>query len=92
MKTTFFLTVNSNGTVKTTKNRPNLNWNEIAIQMNLTLPNQLFEKPQLQATIVIPENAAAPKEVDVATADNIREAIEEAVGMEVRLTIENPVE
>ena len=89
MKTQFYLTVNRRGSVKTTKNRPGLDWDEVAIQMNLTLPDMLFQKPQLQATIVVPDEAAAPKEVDVETADNIRDAIEEAVGMEVRLEIVN---
>lgn len=90
MKTQFYLVVNDNGTVKTTKNRPNLNWNEVSIQTSLTLPDMLFRKPHLQATIVVSDEAAAPKEISVETADNIQSAIEEATGLEVRLTIENP--
>lgn len=87
MKTQFYLTVNNRGTVKATKNRPNLGFDEVAVEMNLTLPNALFTKPQLVASIVVPDSAAAPKEVSVETADNIRDAIESVAGMEVRLEI-----
>lgn len=92
MKKSFYLIVNSNGTTKTTKTRPALNWNEIAISVNLDIPDMLFQKPQLNATIVVPESAAAPKEIDVEIQDNIKNAIEVASGMQVRLTIEDKEE
>lgn len=89
MKKDFYLIVNSNGTTKTTKNRPGLNWNEIAIKVKLEIPDMLFQKPQLHASIVVPESAASPKEVDVDVQDNIKNAIEAATGLEVRISIED---
>lgn len=90
MKTTFYLTVNRRGSVKTTKNRPGTDWDEVAVQMNLTLPDALFQKPQIQAFIEVKDAQIAPVEISAETRDNIREAIESVSGMEVRLEIVNP--
>ncbi len=90
MKTQFYLVVNSNGTVKALKNRPGLNWNEVSIFVNLELPNQLFQKPQLSAQIKVDESQVTPLEIDVETQNNIRDAIEAAAGVEVILKLENP--
>lgn len=90
MKTQFYLVVNSNGTVKALKNRPGLNWNEVSIFVNLELPTQLFQKPQLSAQIKVDESQVSPMEIDVETQNNIRDAIEAAAGVEVILKLENP--
>lgn len=87
MKITFYLVVNRNGTVKTYKNRPGLSWDEIAIRQNLTLPDALFQKPQLEATVIIPDEAALPTLIDAEVVVNVKEAIEQASGMEVRLSV-----
>ena len=92
MKTQFYLVVNNNGTVKALKNRPGLNWNEVSVFVNLELPNQLFQKPQLSAQIKVDESQVSPMEIDVDTQNNIREAIEAAAGVEVVLRLENPNE
>lgn len=86
MKTQFYLTVNKSGSVKTYKNPPALAWDEVAILLNLELPNRLFQKPQLQASIVVDEKDVEPTIINVDTQNNIREAIETASGLEVRLS------
>lgn len=88
MKKEFYLTVNSNGTTKTTKSKPALDWNEIAIHVKLDLPDSLFRKPQLNATISVPESAVEPREITAEMQDNIKDAIEVSTGMEIRLSIE----
>lgn len=87
MKLPFFLTINSKGSVKATKNKPSLDWNEISIQMNLILPDALFRKPQLSANITIPDEAAVSKVISADVQDNVKEAIEQATGMEVKLNL-----
>lgn len=88
MRIQAFLIVNSKGSTRTTKTRPNLDWNEIAIQMNIELPDMLFKKPQLSANIIIPEKAVSQKEISSEITDNIKSAIEAAAGMEVKITFE----
>lgn len=87
MKIAFYLVVNKNGTVKTYKNRPGLAWDEISIRQNLTLPDALFQKPQLEATVIIPDGAAIPTQIEAEVVANVKEAIETASGLEVRLSI-----
>lgn len=87
MKLPFFLTINSRGSVKATKNKPSLDWNEISIQMNLVIPDSLFRKPQLSANITIPDEAALSKVISADVQDNVKEAIEQATGMEVKLNL-----
>lgn len=77
MKVNFYLIVNDKGTTKTCKNKPGLNWNEVAIAVNMELPNTLFQKPQLSAKIVVPDEAAVQQAIEATTADNVRQAIEQ---------------
>jgi hypothetical protein len=89
MRIEAFLIVNKKGSCRTTKTRPDLKWDEIAIQMNIELPDMLFKKPQLSANIIVPEKSVSQKEIDVEMTDNIKQAIETAAGMEVKITFEN---
>lgn len=90
MKTACYLIVNDTGSVRTTKNSPDLKWNEVAIHLNLNLPNALFFKPRLNASISLDEDEAMPAEISVETINNVREAIQQATGMEIKLEISNP--
>lgn len=87
MKVSFYLVVNRNGTVKTYKNKPALAFDEISIQQNLVLPDALFKKPLLEATVIVPDSAAMPTEIAADVVMNAKNAIEQATGLEVRLSI-----
>ncbi|MVM33618.1 hypothetical protein GO755_26505 [Spirosoma sp. HMF4905] len=87
MKTNFFLVVNSKGSIKALKTKPGLNWDEIAISVSLNLPTSLFQKPQLNAVIDVPDTAIQPLTIETDVANNIQGAIEQATGYEVRLTL-----
>jgi hypothetical protein len=87
MKTNFHLVINKSGSVKAVKNKPGLDWDEVSVAVIMELPDMLFKKPQLQASIVIPDSAAVPKVIGVEVTDNIRNAIQEVSGLEVRLNI-----
>lgn len=90
MITKFFLVVNQNGTIKAVKTRPGLKWDEVSVAVTLQLPNVLFQKPQMNASIIVPETAISPVNIETDVADNIREAIETATGYQVKLTIQSP--
>ena len=53
MKINGWLTINYRGTMKVTKNKPSLEWNEISMFLNVELPDSLFKRPHLQANIKI---------------------------------------
>jgi len=81
MKTETWLAINSNGSVRTRKTKPALYIDEIAIKINVEVPDALFSKPHLEASITVPKEAAMQ---DVLTADvveNARDAIETSTGL-----------
>lgn len=90
MKANFYLTINSRGSVSVTKNRPgHLRFDEVSVACNIELPDMLFKKPQISASIVVSDNDAMPFTIDADTSNNVRDAIEAATGIQVKLTIEN---
>lgn len=89
MKTSFYLVVRKNGTTKTVKSKPGLNWDEVSIKLDLVLPDSLFQKPQLTASINVPEDKVSPIEISSETVDNIKTAIEQHIGIPVSINIVN---
>jgi hypothetical protein len=83
MKVGFYLAVNSGGSVRAVKRQPDLAQDEICIYVTLELPERLFDKPSLQATLTIPDEVAMPASIPVDVKSNVKEAIEGATGMNV---------
>jgi hypothetical protein len=88
MTTNFYLVVSRKGLERTTQTTPRLNPSEIAIRVTLEVPNSLFQTPQIQAAITIPESAAQHEPISAEVQDNVRELIQQATGLEVRLIVE----
>lgn len=85
MKLKKYLSVRSNGSVRVTANKPSLYSDEIAIQLNLDVPNQLFEKPTLVADISIDEELAGQSLIAAETIDNAKQLISDALKLELRV-------
>lgn len=84
MKVNFWLITKSNGSIRTVKNRPSMDWDEVAIKVNLDIPNEMFQRPTLSASIKIDH---APKlEIEAETVNNIQEVLKHE-GIDVKLTI-----
>lgn len=85
MKTKQWLTINRNGIKKATKNKPALDWDEIAIRVNLDIPSELFDRPVIEATIKVdgvPNNAYAPEVIL-----NTTELIEQQTGAKINFSV-----
>lgn len=91
MKVKCYLTVNEHGYIRVSKGKPNLKMDEISIALNLEIPEALFLKPTLEANISIPEEVAVSDKIDIETQDNIKEAIETATGVNVRISVSEEV-
>jgi hypothetical protein len=89
MKTNFYLVVNKRGTVRTVKEKPDLKWDEVSVKMALELPNVLFDKPQLSASLIVGEDQAEGFEISPDVTADIKDAIESAAGIEVKLQVVN---
>ena len=89
-----YLIVNSNGSTRITSyNKPKLATNEIAIQLNLSIPDKLFEKPTLVANITVDEELATQELISAKVIDNAKEIISNSLGLELRIkTVEQEKE
>ena len=76
------------GSLKITKTRPNTDRDEIAIALDLDIPDLLFIKPVLQASISVPEGSPHGGEITADIADNIAEVIRQQTGFMVRVSAE----
>jgi hypothetical protein len=68
-----------------------MNVDEIAILLNLEIPDALFTKPKLIAEIKVPEKAVSQEQITAEVTDNIEEAIKSVTGLEMRVSIVEPV-
>lgn len=86
MKQSSWLIINKNGVKGVRKTRPALEWDEIAIKINLEIPKELFERPTIEATLEVkdvPNNAYRP---DIVV--NTAELIEQQTGAKINFTVQ----
>lgn len=69
---------------------PSLTAGEVAIKLNINVPGALFTQPQIQASVVIPEDAVTPPVLDAQVLDNVREVLEQHTGMAIKLSVVEP--
>lgn len=86
MKLKKFLVVNRNGSTKITANKPSLATNEIAIQLNVEIPDQLFLKPTLVADITVDEKLAGQQLISAEVIDNAKKLVSDTLGLELRIS------
>ena len=87
MKIINWLVINKNGIKTVRKSKPDLEYNEIAIKINLEIPKELFERPLIEATLKIedvPNNAYNP---DIIL--NTKELIEQQTGAKIDFKLLN---
>lgn len=85
MKANSWLIIDRNGIKATRKTKPALDWNEIAIKINLEIPNELFQRPTIEATVSVkdvPNNAYEPEIII-----NTKELIEQQTGAKINFRI-----
>lgn len=73
--------------VRLSINSPRMEPNEVAVKMKLELPDALFDKPQLQAKVSIPESSVSPQVIDATVIDNIQDAIKSVTGLEIKVSV-----
>lgn len=85
MKTNAWLIFKKVGTMEVRKQKPRLEWNELAMQVNVEIPDALFDRPTLEAHITVQDipNTANDAQVIVNTA----ELIEQQTGAKINFTV-----
>lgn len=76
------------GALRITKNRPDTAKDEIAVCLDMEIPDSLFTKPVLQARVSVPEGANYGGEIQAGVADNIAEIIRQQTGFSVHISAE----
>lgn len=46
-----YLVINSKGSARLCVTKPSLDWNEIAVEVNIQVPDSVFDRPMLKANI-----------------------------------------
>ena len=89
MELTCFLIVNAGGQVRCTKSPPALQSNEVPLRLSIEIPDALFEKPRLEATIKVPEELACVPGIAANVIPDMQEAIQQSVGLDVQVVAVN---
>jgi hypothetical protein len=76
------------GNLKLTKAKPSTDRDEIAIALDLEIPDSLFIKPTLEARITVPECTPHGGNITAEVADNIAEEIRRQTGFSVHISAE----
>jgi len=71
------------GSVQVRKKKPRTNADEIAVKVHLDIPDSLFEKPTLEVTASVPDDAGPGPTISTQVADNIAEIIRRETGVSV---------
>lgn len=70
-----------------TKNKPSLDYDEVAVKVELEIPDAMFEKPALEAKIVIPKEAVLSPVISADVINNVEDIILQNTGFEVKLQV-----
>lgn len=90
MRVNNWLVINRNGIKTTRKTKPALEFDEIAVKLNLEIPDELFRRPTIEATVKVtdvPNNAYEPELIINSVKD-----IEQQLGAKINLTVSHVAE
>ncbi|MEX1197834.1 MAG: hypothetical protein WEB57_08255 [Pseudohongiellaceae bacterium] len=74
------------GTIRVAKNKPNTQADEIAIRLDIQIPDSLFIKPMLQVGVAVPDWPQSGEAVTAEVRDDIAQIIQERTGLAVRIS------
>ena len=82
-----WLTISSRGACRITQGKPLVHVDEVAILLDVNIPDALFNKPRLEAKIKIPEDAAGPDVLNSEVVENVKDAIEQSTGLTFAINV-----
>jgi len=66
---------------------PKLKGNEVGLRLDIDIPSALFERPTLEAKMVVPDTAVQQVEITPEVTDNIEKIIKESTGLVMAIKI-----
>jgi len=77
------------GKVTLTRKKPDTGAQEVAIKIEIEVPDALFLRPTLTAKIAVPEDAPISTEVPVEVQDNLAALLSEQMGVQIHVSTES---
>lgn len=90
MKVSNWLVIDKNGVKATRKTKPALDWDEVAVKINLEIPDEIFKRPTIEATLKVtdvPNTAFEPALI----IDSVKD-IEQQTGAKINFTVTHVAE
>jgi hypothetical protein len=82
--------IHNKPSVRLTVGKPRLDAQEVAILLNINLPNELFKKPQLEANIRVPEENVNRPVINAEVLGNIEQHLKQTLGVELSISLIQP--
>lgn len=83
METESYLIIGRTGIRGTRKTKPPLAWDEISIKIKLELPDELFQRPLIEASITVDKDTILPETINPEIVINTKELIEQSTGCKI---------
>lgn len=72
---------------RVTKGAPTLKRDEVAIKVNVSLPEALFNRPSLSATIKVDPEDAPKKVIETVVLDNIKATLRKELDIDMEISV-----
>lgn len=66
---------------------PTLKGNQVSLRLQITIPDAVFKRPQLEASLVVPDTAIAPLNISPEMTDNISKIVKETTGLTIAVKV-----
>lgn len=71
------------------KGPPATRGNEIAIKVEISLPDSLFKDPTYRASLTVPADAAASPVIEAEVINNIESVVAQATGLRLKIEVDD---
>ena len=94
LENTFYLALSRKGlwslSGRISQRLPALKSGEVALALTVKLPETLFRKPSLRASVEVPESSVSTPVIDSVVLDNIKEVIAQQLGADLTIAVVQP--
>lgn len=87
-----YLCITKKGQTRMTQTSPNLGGSEIAVYLNIEIPDAFFTRPKLEAKITVPSGALPSSSVTATVASDLEKLVKETMGLDLVVSVVEPPE
>jgi hypothetical protein len=87
MITIKYLVINHRGNVTVREREPRMAGNEVALRLELNIPDKLFQRPVLEARMSLPAESIPSTKITPKIVDNIEKIVKEATGLNIAVNL-----